>query len=438
MRRHTWHTIFCSVVGLGCKGGDVSKEYDSAEPLIDPEVEVFVWGLGDRPDVPDDPTNRWADDETAAWFGRYLYFDTRLSSSGTVSCATCHDPALGFGDGLPLSKGVDGQITRRHAPNIWNAAYQRWMYWDGRCDTLWCQAAAPIEAPGEMNLTRVELARLMAEDPELSSGYTAIFGRLPDVSDPSRFPTAARPVPDSPEDPDDIAWQSMTTTDQDAVTEVLVNVAKAIAAYERTVISGETSVDRFIAALDRGDRRAAETALDESARLGLELFTGEGECVFCHAGWLGSNKTFHNVGLPDVDSADPLDTGRYDGIDALRSAEFNAASRWSDDPDGEIADRIDHVAQTFEQLGQFRTPAMRRVAHNAPYMHGGHFETLAEVVAFYNSPPEYLGPGHREELLEPRGWSAEEQLAVVAFLEALSDDAEPPASLLSAPSTPLP
>ena len=435
MLHRTYVMLVCCAVLAAC-GGSGDKSEDSAAPLIDPDVEVFVWGLGDRPAVPDDPTNAWADDETAAWFGRYLYFDTRLSSTGTVACATCHDPAEGFGDGLALSEGVG--TTGRHAPNIWNAAWQRWMFWDGRCDTLWCQAAGPIEAPGEMDYTRMELARLIASESDLSTGYTAIFGAPPDVSDTDRFPVSARPIPEDPDHPDHLAWTSMTEADRLAVTEVLVNVAKAIAAYERTVVTGETSVDRFIAALAQGDRPTAEAELSAEARLGLDLFAGEGECVFCHAGWLGSNKEFHNIGLPEVADVDPFDTGRYDGIDALRAGEFNAASQWSDDPTGDIAARIDQIAHTTEQLGQFRTPALRRVAHNPPYMHGGHFATLEEVVAFYNDPPDYLGPGHREELLERRGWNDQEQAALVAFLEALSDDPAPASDLTTAPATPLP
>lgn len=435
MSRSTVQIALLSAVFVGCARGS-DKEGDTAIPLLDPDIDVFVHALGDRPELPEDPTNAWADDETAAWFGRFLYFDTRLSSTGEVACASCHAPVEGFGDGLPLSEGVG--TTGRHAPNIWNAAYQRWMFWDGRCDTLWCQATGPIESPGEMDFTRMELARLIFTDPDLSDAYTEVFGAPPDVSDRDRFPMTARPGPSDPEDPDRIAWSAMTETDQHDVTAVLVNVGKAIAAYERTVLTGDTSVDRFVTAFIAGDRATAESALSAEAIRGLELFAGEGECVFCHSGWLTSNKEFHNIGLPEVATVDPFDTGRYDGINALRDGEFNAASMWSDDPTGAIASRLGQIALTTEQLGQFRTPALRRVAHNGPYMHGGHFDTLDEVVAFYNDPGDYEGPGHREELLEQRGWSDDDQAALVAFLTALSDDPAPSSALTTAPATPLP
>jgi cytochrome c peroxidase len=386
--------------------------------------------------MPAAPTNRWAGDEAVAWFGRYLYYETRLSSAGEFSCATCHDPNQGTGDGRALSEATG--TTTRHAPALWNVVHQRWLYWDGRCDSLWCQATGPIEAELEMDMTRTELARVIAEEHDLRDAYTTLFGAPPDVSDSSRFPEAARPVPDDVEHPDQVAWDTMTPADQAAVTAVLVSITKAIAAYERTLVTTDTRVDRFIHALRDGRRTDAEDALSDQERWGLELFAGEGECVFCHSGWAFSNKEFHNLALPAVEGVDALDTGRYDGIDQLRSHPFNSASVWSDAPAGDAAERLNRIAQTTEQLGQFKTPGLREVASHAPYMHGGHFETLSAVVAFYAEPGLEDSPGHRDELVVARGWDAEEQAAVVAFLEALSSTEAPPPELIRAPGTALP
>ena len=428
---------FLAWVSATAACGGPEKAGDSGgPPLVDPELLPFILPIADRPATPSDPTNRWADDEAVAWFGRYLYFDTRLSSTGTVSCATCHDPALGTGDGRPLSEAIG--ITARHAPALWNLSHQRWLYWDGRCDSLWCQATGPIEAEQEMGMDRVGLTRVLSEQEDLREAYRELFGPLPDVSDPERFPSAARPVEGDPAHPHDVAWQTMTVDDQDAVTVVLVTVAKAIAAYERTLETGETPVDRFVRALDNGQRSVAESALTETERAGLELFAGEGECVFCHSGWMLSNKEFHNLGLPEAEGVDLLDTGRYDGIDRARNHPFNSASIWSDSPAGDTAQRLERIAQTPEQLGQFKTPGLRAVASHPPYMHGGHFASLAEVVAFYAEPGDYEGPGHRDELLVSRGWNAEEQAALVAFLEALRATEPFPTEQLRAPSTPLP
>src|SRR5262249_10473588 len=142
---------------------------------------------------PVDPSNSVADDEGAARLGQRLFFDRRLSS-GEVSCSTCHDPGHGFSDRKPVSEGV-GQ-GRRHTPSLWNVAYNRWYFWDGRRDSLWSQALTPMESESEMGGTRLQVAHLVAADPELRGAYESVFGPLPDVSDLARFPAAGRPVPD--------------------------------------------------------------------------------------------------------------------------------------------------------------------------------------------------------------------------------------------------
>lgn len=430
-----WTALAGCALAVACGPGK-TDEGDVGSPLIDPTLETLLWPMVDPPDLPADTTNAWADDPTAAWFGRFLYFDTRLSSTGEFSCATCHAPSHGFSDGLPVSEAAG--VTDRHAPGLWNVPFQRWLFWDGRCDSLWCQAAGPLEAEHEMDITRMELARVISEHADLADAYAELFGPPPDTSDTTRFPASARPVPADPDHPDAQAWDTMSTADQAAVTEVLVHVAKAIAAYERTLVSTDTPVDRFVSALQADDRAAALAALTDEERHGLELFAGDGQCVFCHSGWEFSNKEFHNLGLPEVDQVDYLDIARYDGIDRLRDHEFNATSPWSDDPTGPGADRLALVAQTTEQLGQFKTPGLRGVADHPPYMHGGHFESLEAVVAFYADPTEYDGPGHREELIVARGWDDTEQAALVAFLRALSPIDSPDPSLLEPPATPLP
>ena len=130
------------------------------------------------PPPPPDPTNRHADDPAAAHLGRFLFFDERLSGSGTVSCATCHDARRGFTDGLTLAEGVG--TGRRHTPTLWNVAHHRWLTWDGRADSLWMQALDPIEDPVEMGGNRADVARLVLEDEALRAAYTDVFGALPD------------------------------------------------------------------------------------------------------------------------------------------------------------------------------------------------------------------------------------------------------------------
>ena len=153
-------------------------------------------GLGTPPA---DPTNGVADDPAAAALGQWLYFDERFSSNGAISCASCHDPARGYGDSSQLADGVDAGT--RHAPTVLNSAYQRWFFWDGRCDTLWCQAAQPLESDHEHGGDRLMFAHLVAGDADLSSAYEALFGALPDLSDAARFPEHAKPHSDYDDDP---------------------------------------------------------------------------------------------------------------------------------------------------------------------------------------------------------------------------------------------
>jgi cytochrome c peroxidase len=397
-------------------------------------VHQRTLALGPLPALPDDPTNAWADDPTAAWFGRYLFYDPRLSGSGAFACSTCHDPLQGWGDGKALSEAAG--TTGHHAPTLWNVGYQRWFFWDGRCDSLWCQAIQPIEAANEMGGSRLQLAHAIADNADLREGYEAVFGAMPDLSDEARFPPSGRPDADA-DDALAVAWASMTAEDQDVVDRILTNAMKAIAAFERTIVTGETAVDRYVAAYADGDQAGMDAALSAEAQAGLALFVGEGQCVLCHQGAVMSNLEFHSVGLGERAWLDPTDVGRYDGITKLRADGFNAGGAYSDAPDGEAAGRLDRLVQTTEQLGIFKVPGLRNVAASPPYMHGGHFDTLTDVVDHYNELDETVIVGHVETFMVPREWDASQVAALVAFLEALSAPPLDP-TVLEAPDGPLP
>ena len=408
---------------------------DSAAAARWTEAEADrIRALSPLPALPDDPTNAWADDADAAWFGRYLFYDPRLSGPGTFACSTCHDPQQGWSDGQALSEAAG--TTARHSPTLWDVGHQRWLFWDGRCDSLWCQAAGPIEASHEMASSRLEIAHALADNDDLREGYEAVFGPLPELSDASRFPAEGRPVPDDPEDPHHVAWSAMDPADQEVVTGVFVHVTKAIAAFERTIVAGQTPVDQYVAALEAGDEAALDATLSAEAQEGLRHFVTDGNCHLCHSGALTSNKEFASVGLGERPWLELADTGRYDGIDRLRAAEFNAASRWSDAPTGEAAQRLDRLNQTTEQLGLFKVPTLRNVAQSPPYMHGGHFETLTEVVTHYATLEEEIIVGHLDDFMVPLDWDDQDVAEVVAFLEALSADPVDPA-VFEAPDQPV-
>ena len=224
----------------------------------------------------------------------------------------------------------------------------------------------------------------------------------------------------------------MSEADQDVVTQIFVNLLKSIAAYERTLLLGETRVDQFVAALETEDPDGL-AALTESEQRGLRLFAGSANCHFCHAGGLTTNREFHNVGLATLE----LDYGRFQGITTLLGDEFNGAGPWSDDPEAG-RQRLDILVQSSEQLGQFKVPSLRGVSATAPYMRDGSRETLADVIDFYDRADEVPSVGHREELIVPLGLSDTDKADLEAFLLALDPVWPVDAALLSPPESPVP
>jgi len=416
----------------GC-GGDSGAE--NAAPDWPEAVVWEVLQLSPLPPAPPDPTNAVADDPRAAHLGQFLYFDERMSADASVSCATCHDPELGLGDELPLAVGV-GDVPR-HSPSLWNVAHNRWFFWDGRADSLWAQALGPLESPVEHGSSRLAIAHLIHGDAGLREAYEAIFGPLPDLDDDARFPPEGRPVADDPDHPHALAWASMTAEDRHAVNVVFSNVGKAIAAYERRLIADDSRFDTFVAGLREGDpdKLAALTPLE---RRGLELFVTKGNCTACHAGPNLTSGEFHNIGLATRPGMDPDALGRAEGVLLVREDPFNGVGPYSDAPTGEAATKLDHLAYTVELLGQYKVPTLRNVATHPPYMHGGHFDTLHEVLRFYVALDQEPPVGHRDELLvlEPIILDDDEIDAVVAFLESLTASPLDPA-LTSQPPSPL-
>jgi cytochrome c peroxidase len=341
-----------------------------------------------------DPSNRWADDPRAADLGHRLFFDARLSSNGRVSCASCHDPRMDFQDGIALARGV-GTTDRRTMP-ITATAYSPFLFWDGRKDSQWAQALGPLESPVEHGGNRAQYARVIAEHYRVD--YELVFGRLPDLRE------------------------------RDGVTQVFVNIGKAIAAYERHIQYGPSRFDRFVAAWkERGAPPKDVLSRDEIA--GLALFVGKANCTQCHNGPLLTNNEFHNTGVPKRPGL-PEDRGRLLAVAAVKADEFNCRSRWSDAKPTECAE-LEFLAPASEPLERaFKVPSLRNVAERAPYMHAGQFGTLAEVLAHYDRAPA-APAGHSE--LKPLGLSATELRQLEAFLRSLSSGLSAPAKFLASP-----
>ena len=382
------------------------------------------------PRLPPDETNKVADDPAAARLGQALFFDARLSPGARLSCASCHDPARSWTDGRSLSVGAG--LGRRNTLSLWNVGYNRWYFWDGRADSLWSQALKPMESPTEMAGSRLAVAWLVWTDPSLRAAYTALFGAPPDVA-ARRCPKTGGPS--SAEAPERAAWQRLAAEDRASVNQVLVDVGKAIAAFERRLVSRRAPFDVFVEGLREGDL-VKQAALSEPARRGARLFVGRGKCTVCHAGPLFTDAEFHDIGVPPSEAVPMPDIGRLAGIQELLADELGAAGPWSDDRNGPRAALVRYLAPRPEVAGQVKTPSLRNVALSAPYMHEGQLATLRDVLRYYSTLEGRRGlPAQQERILVPLQLGEQEMDDLIAFLESLTDTAIEP-SLLRPPASP--
>ncbi len=393
-----------------------------------PQELRAAFKLTPLPAAPADPTNRFADDPRAARFGQFLFFDRRLSATGEVACVTCHRPELAFTDGKVLGDagGAVPVPLDRHTPTILNGAYQRWYFWDGRADSLWSQALHPLEEPREHGSSRLALAHLLHSVAELRDAYEGLFGPLPPLADATRFPPHGRPG--HPE------WEAMQADDRAAIDRVFANVGKALAAYQRRLVSRDSPFDRFIAAVRRGDSVGA-AEYDPAAREGLRLFVGAARCVRCHSGPTLTDREFHDNRVPTASGAPRRDPARQRGIALVQDDPFNSAGRHSDAPAGAAAEQLRYLPRAADSFSHFKTPTLRDIARTAPYMHQGQFATLDEVLAYYNTLERAVPTHSPERTLAPLNMAPQQLAALRAFLESLNGAPLDP-ELVTAPPTP--
>lgn len=283
--------------------------------------------------------------EAKVALGKQLYFDKRLSDDNTVSCATCHDPAKGWSNGDQFATGIRGQKGGRNGPTVINTAFGTFQFWDGRAGSLEEQALGPIQNPIEMGVKSLdELVVKLNKIEGYRKQFKEVFG-----------------------------------TDVTAE-----NIGRAIAAFERTVLSGNSPYDRSVA----GDK----SALSDSAKRGLDLFVGKAHCSACHAGPNFTDNAFHNIGV-----------GMH-----LEKPDFGR----------------EVISRMLGDRGSFKTPTLRDIHRTGPYMHDGSMKTLEEVVEHYNKGG-HPNPQLDEEIF-PLGLTPEEKKDLVTFMvEGLASDPYP-------------
>jgi cytochrome c peroxidase len=264
-----------------------------------------------------------------------------------------------------------------------------------------------MESPVEHGGNRTLYAHLIAEN--YAEEYTVLFGPLPDLSN---LPRNAGPVADTQAAAN---WEAMSSTDQEAVTRIYVNMGKSIAAYERHLLPGASRFDEYVEAVLNNDYTSANQTLNPDEVAGLELFIGQAHCANCHNGPLFTNNDFHNTGIPLAQGL-PEDVGRAKGAQQVLQDEYNCLSVYSDARPDQCSELNFLVADGNNLIHQFKPPSLRNVAERGPYTNAGQFTTLEEVLNHYNTAP--VAPiGHSE--LEPLHLSEKQIEQIIAFLKTL-------------------
>jgi cytochrome c peroxidase len=333
------------------------------------------------PRLEPDPSNRVSGRPEAIALGEKLFFEPRLSGPGSVLCATCHVPFRAFQDGRPRGFGL--KEGERNTLSVVDARFYRWFGWDGAQDSLWAQSIRPLLDPREMDASAAHVATALRTI--FAKEYEKAF---------------ARPVP-----PDDET--------------AMVDAAKALAAFQETLVSPRTPFDDFRDALSKGDReKAARYPL--AAQRGLRLFIGKGNCSVCHFGPQFTNGEFADTGVPFFVAPGRVDAGRHAGIAKLRQSRFNLLGRHNDDAMARTAVGTRHVEPQHRNFGEFRVPGLRGAALTAPYMHNGSLPALRDVVKFYSELNEERLHADGEKILRPLRLSVQEAEDLAVFLESLS------------------
>lgn len=364
--------FFIAMSMLGCGKQQTTKETgkQSADKSITiPNDGGFpeIGTLGPVPVPDDNPIS-----EAKTKLGEMLYFDTRLSGDGSMSCATCHDPKLGWGDAGEISRGYPGSSHWRNSQTIVNSAYYPKLFWSGSSNSLEKQAKSASTGNLAGNGDPMMMEERLAQIPEYIKMFKEAFGN-------------DRPLY------------------QDAL--------RAIATFERVVpISRNVPFDNYV----KGD----ESAISEEAKKGLKLFQGKAGCIKCHNGPMFTDFDFHNLGVPrqPLFEENPLMQA------ALRYQHYAKGNR---EETYRSADRdlgLHYVTKREQDKDKFRTPSLRYLVYTAPYMHNGVFYTLEEVVDFYDKGGGDELPTEKDPLIQPLNLTDDEKKALIAFLESLSGD----------------
>jgi cytochrome c peroxidase len=319
--------------------------------------------IGPLPPVPVPEDNPLTPEKVE--LGRLLFFDARLSADGSLACVSCHLPDQGWATHTPLSPAYPTNMERRLSPTLINVAYNKVLLWDGRAGALEKQALGPIQNPLHMNQNLDLLVEKLRAIPDYAMRFQDVFGTSVNAE----------------------------------------GLGKALAAFERTLVTRNAPFDRYMG----GDQQA----MSESALRGMELFKGKARCILCHNGPNFTDSQFHNLGVPEPPLlAHPL---------VQASLRFDA-KRMNVQEYDQVKEDLGRYLVTKEEQdkGAFKTPTLRNVTQRDPYMHNGIFQSLEDILNFYDRGGGAI-PG-KSPLLQPLGLTAQDKRDLLAFLQGLTGE----------------
>ena len=361
-----------------------ADERSAAPAFSESEIRMIVsHGPWPMPAIPD-RSNRVSGKPEAIELGTRLFFDMRLSGRGDTACASCHVPERNWTDNE--RRAIGRVVVDRNTPTLMNLRGSHWYGWDGGADSLWSQSLRPMLDEREIGATPKHVADLVRSDEQLACRYRRTFG--------------AAPPP----------------TDDEAI---FVNVGKALAAFQETLVSGRTPFDGFRDNLARGQSPQPGT-YSEAAQRGLKIFIGRGNCTTCHSGPNFTGGEFFTTGLSRFAPMGRPDPGRVEGARKLLASRFNLLGPYNDDATRETAMYTRQLVVHKRTAGEFKVPSLRNLVLTTPYGRDGSVDSLADVVRHYSKIDPLRLHARDGKRGTPLSLSAAEQRDLVVFLESLS------------------
>ena len=377
-----WSTPLLSAENVAREKGTTNSLLNFSKSEISTIVSFGPWPIK----IVKDPSNLASQNPAAIRFGKQLFFDEGLSKNKNLSCASCHQVENHFADKLAVGFGIEA--LERNTPSLFNIGGQRWFGWGGESDSLWSHSIRPLLSVQEMATSDIDIQNYLLSNKSYQQTYFEVFGKSPE---------------------------------NETAEQVLVNITKALAAYQETLITPRVAFDEFRDAIAQTDmEKAAQYPIE--AQRGLKIFIGKGKCQLCHFSAKFSSGEFADIGIPFFTQSG-VDSGRYLAIKALIDSPFNLLGPYNDSNKTDNQQKV--ISTQFVRLlpknwGEFKVPSLRGIVHTSPYMHNGSLETLEDVINHYSTVSDDRIHSDGERIIQALNLSQQEVNDLISFLTTLS------------------